>query len=151
MVGAAEWRNTAADTRPEATVYYAISVDGRLAGSTILGSAESSLEYLRFGLRARGLLRFCWIPATRGSNGASSVRFSPDNRAAVYSVLRKPRQDAAVSAARRVGPALCFFDPTQEVISDFGWSPSGKQLALVRQKSSSDVVLIKDLQEKGKD
>jgi len=42
-------------------------------------------------------------------------------------------------------------DPAQEVIPDFGWSPSGKQLAVVRQRSSSDVVLIKDLQEKGKD
>lgn len=33
----------------------------------------------------------------------------------------------------------------------FNWSPSGKQLAIVRQKSSSDVVLIKDQQAKGKD
>ena len=38
-----------------------------------------------------------------------------------------------------------------ETIRDFGWSPSGKQLAVARVKSSSDVVLITDQAGKGKD
>jgi hypothetical protein len=37
-----------------------------------------------------------------------------------------------------------------ETISDFSWSPSGKQLALSLVKSSSDVVLISDQTGKGK-
>ena len=44
-----------------------------------------------------------------------------------------------------------LLDPMQEIIPDFGWSPSSKQLAVVRLKTSSDVVLIKDQQERGKD
>jgi hypothetical protein len=31
-----------------------------------------------------------------------------------------------------------------EKISDFAWSPSGRQLAVLRMKMSSDVVLITD-------
>jgi hypothetical protein len=37
-----------------------------------------------------------------------------------------------------------LIDPVQEDIKDFGWSLSGKQLAVVRVTSSSDVVLISD-------
>jgi hypothetical protein len=37
-----------------------------------------------------------------------------------------------------------LIDPVQEEINDFGWSPSGKQLATVQVKSSFDVVLITD-------
>ena len=43
-----------------------------------------------------------------------------------------------------------MIDPVQEIIRDFAWSPSGKQLAVLRLKSSSDVVLITDANEKGK-
>ena len=37
-----------------------------------------------------------------------------------------------------------LFNPAPETINDFDWSPSGKQLAVARVKSSSDVVLITD-------
>ena len=37
-----------------------------------------------------------------------------------------------------------LFNPAPESIRDFDWSPSGKQLAVARVKSSSDVVLITD-------
>ena len=77
------------------------------------------------------------------------MRFSPDNRAAVYSVLRNAGRTLLYQPLRRVDPALAF-RPTQEVISDFGWSPQANNWRSVQQKSSSDVVLIKDLQEKGK-
>ena len=84
-----------------------------------------------------------------GSEDASPVRFSPDNRAAVYSVLRNGGRTLLYQPLDGSTPHP-LLEPAQEVIPDFGWSPSGKQLALVRQKSSSDVVLIKDQQEKGK-
>jgi hypothetical protein len=40
--------------------------------------------------------------------------------------------------------AHTLFDPVPETLIGFGWSPSGKQLAVTRVKSSSDVVLITD-------
>jgi hypothetical protein len=40
-------------------------------------------------------------------------------------------------------PPHTLLDPGAP-INDFGWSPSGKQLAVARVKSSSDVVLITD-------
>ncbi len=40
-------------------------------------------------------------------------------------------------------PPHTLIDPGAP-INDFGWSPSGKQLAVARVKSSSDVVLITD-------
>jgi hypothetical protein len=38
----------------------------------------------------------------------------------------------------------------REPIKDFGWSPSGKELAVLRSISTSDVVLITDTSAKGK-
>jgi hypothetical protein len=43
-----------------------------------------------------------------------------------------------------------MIEPVQEIINYFDWSPSGKQLAVLRRKSSSDVVLITDANGKGK-
>jgi eukaryotic-like serine/threonine-protein kinase len=37
-----------------------------------------------------------------------------------------------------------LLDPVSEAIHDFAWSPSGRQLAVARLQSSSDVVLITD-------
>jgi serine/threonine protein kinase len=42
-------------------------------------------------------------------------------------------------------PAHLLLGPTHEELIDFGWSPSGKLLAVLQQRRSSDVVLIKDL------
>ena len=68
---------------------------------------------------------------------------SPDNRAFVTDVLRgagntlleQPFDDT---------PAHTLFNPVPETLIDFGWSPAGKQLAVERLKSSSDVVFITD-------
>ena len=38
----------------------------------------------------------------------------------------------------------------REPVNDFGWSPSGKELAVLRSISTSDVVLITDTSAKGK-
>jgi hypothetical protein len=133
----------------EATVYCAISVDGRLAGWTIMDPPK--VRWNIFDLASvRAVTQIPLDTSDMGSDDASSVRFSPDNRAAVYSVLRNGGRTLLYQPLDGSAPHP-LLDPAQEVIPDFGWSPSGKQLALVRQKSSSDVVLIKDQQEKGKD
>ncbi len=132
----------------EATLFYAISPDGRMAAWTIdLPKARWNIFDLTSG---HAVSQIPLDTSDMGSEDASSVRFSPDNRAAVYSVLRNGGRTLLYQPLDGSAPHP-LLDPAQEVIPDFGWSPSGKQLALVRQKSSSDVVLIKDQQEKGKD
>jgi len=134
---------------PAATVYYAISPDGRMAGWTIVDPPKARWNI--FDLASGHVVSQIPLDTSdMGSEDASSVRFSPDNRAAVYSVLRNGGRTLLYQPLDGSASHL-LFDPAQEVIPDFGWSPSGKQLALVRQKSSSDVVLIQDQQEKGKD
>jgi hypothetical protein len=76
------------------------------------------------------------------------MRLSPDDRAFVtdvfpgggHSLLEQPFDGT---------PAHMLFNPAPEIPVDFGWSPSGKQLAVERLKLSSDVVLITD--EEGKE
>ena len=134
---------------PEATLFYAISADGRLAAWTILDPPKA--RWNMFDLASgRAVAQIPLDTSDMGSDDASPVRFSPDNRAAVYSVLRNGGRTLLYQPLDGSAPHS-LFDPAQEGIPDFGWSPSGKQLALVRQKSSSDVVLIEDQQENGKD
>ncbi len=133
---------------PEATVYYAISADGRLAAWTILDPPKARWNIYDLA-SGRSVSQIPLDTSDLGGDDASSVRFSPDSRAAVYSVLRNGGRTLLYQPLDG-SPSHLLFDPMQETISDFGWSPSGKQLALVREKSSSDVVLIKDQQEKGK-
>jgi len=79
----------------------------------------------------------------------SPDRFSPDDRAVVISVLRNGGHTLLYQPLDGSAPHT-LIDPVQEFIYDFGWSPSGKQLALLRVKSSSDVVLIADQSTKSK-
>ncbi len=73
--------------------------------------------------------------------------FSPDNRAVVMGVVRGGGRTLLYQPLDGSAPHT-MIDPVPETIRDFGWSPSGKQLAVMRVKSSSDVVLIVDV--KGK-
>jgi Tol biopolymer transport system component len=68
---------------------------------------------------------------------------SPDNRAFVTDVLRGGGTTLLYQPFDG-SPAHTLFNPVPETLIDFGWSPSGKQLAVARLKSSSDVVLIID-------
>jgi len=85
----------------------------------------SSTESAVWGCRLRGELR----------------RRSPPDRYGGHTLLYEPLDGS---------PSRQFLDPMSETISDFSWSPSGKQLALSLVKSSSDVVLITDQTGKGK-
>ena len=76
--------------------------------------------------------------------------FSPDDRAVVYPVLRN-NGHTLLSQPIDGSASKAILDPVTEVITAFSWSPSGKQLAVVRLKSSSDVVLITEQGGKTKD
>jgi eukaryotic-like serine/threonine-protein kinase len=70
-------------------------------------------------------------------------RFSPDGRAIVSDVLRSGGITLLYQPLDGSAP-YGLFNPSPETINDFDWAPSGKQLAVARLKSSSDVVLIID-------
>jgi Tol biopolymer transport system component/predicted Ser/Thr protein kinase len=69
--------------------------------------------------------------------------FSPDGRAIVGDALRNGGITLLYQPLDGSTPHA-LFKPEPESIRDFDWSPSGKQLAVARVKSSSDVVLITD-------
>ena len=71
------------------------------------------------------------------------TRFSPDGRAIVSDALRRGGITLLYQPLDGSTPHV-LFNPAPETINDFDWSPSGKQLAVARLKSSSDVVLIID-------
>jgi Tol biopolymer transport system component len=77
-------------------------------------------------------------------------RFHPDGRGVVKTVLRNGERTLLYQPLDGSAPHT-LIDPVQESIYDFGWSPSGKQLAVLRGKTSSDVVMITDQGGKGKD
>jgi Tol biopolymer transport system component len=70
-------------------------------------------------------------------------RFSPDGRAIVSDALRSGGITLLYQPLDGSTPYM-LFNPAPETVNDFDWSPSGKQLAVARLKSSSDVVLIID-------
>jgi serine/threonine protein kinase len=116
------------------------SPDGRYA---MYGKTTSSdNETLTFLLRdvATGSVRD-FLPDVRYA--FSNRVFLPDGSAVAYSVQQGGGQ--ALLAQPLDGSAsrmLTDFAPFQ--ILDFGWSPSGNQLAVLRNHSTSDVVLITD-------
>ena len=69
--------------------------------------------------------------------------FSPDGRAIVGAAMRSGGITLLYQPLDGSLPHA-LFNPARETIVDFDWSPSGKQLAVARVKSSSDVVLITD-------
>ncbi len=74
---------------------------------------------------------------------ANLSRFSPDGRAIVGDALRSGGITLLYQPLDGSSPYV-LFNPAPEIINDFDWSPSGKQLAVARLKSNSDVVLIID-------
>jgi eukaryotic-like serine/threonine-protein kinase len=76
---------------------------------------------------------------------ANVSRFSPDGRAIVSDALRSGGTTLLYQPMDGSTPYALFNPmPEPEAINDFDWSPSAKQLAVARLKSSSDVVLIID-------
>jgi Tol biopolymer transport system component len=128
---------------PEATLEYVISPDGKLIGYVTVvapGGVRSNVIDIASGkVISEGIM-----DNSDAGNEGGLIRFSPDNRAIVYSILRSGGRTLLYQPLDGSTPHT-LIDPMQEEINDFGWSPSGKQLATVQVKSSSDVVLIRDL------
>ncbi len=129
----------------EATTGFHVSGDGRLASCSI--SALSGAHWKIFDLATGRSLSD--VPADVSDINTSPDHFSPEGRAVVQGVLRSGGRTLSYEPLDGSAPHT-MIDPVQEIIRDFAWSPSGKQLAVLRLKSSSDVVLITDANGKGK-
>jgi serine/threonine protein kinase len=116
-----------------------ISGDGKLAAFDVTSQLKRHLEAV--DLASRRVIFQGSMDVSDYNNG-SYVRFSPDNRALVYSVRRNGGITLLYQPIDGTPPHT-LIDPGAP-INDFGWSPSRKQLAVTRVKSSSDVVLITD-------
>ena len=122
--------------------------------------AEVSRDGTRAALFALRQQKFCVIitdlatgqmqpPFFIDQSLASYALFSPDGRAIVSDALRTGGNTLLYQPLDG-SPPHALFNPAPETINDFDWSPSGRQLAVARLKSSSDVVLITDQQGKEK-
>jgi eukaryotic-like serine/threonine-protein kinase len=74
------------------------------------------------------------------------LRFTHDGKAVVYPV-RTAGVDNLWMQPLDGSPGKEITEFTAEHITDFHWSPDGKQLGLIRGHTDSDVVLIKDQQQ----
>jgi eukaryotic-like serine/threonine-protein kinase len=118
-------------------------------------AAEVSRDGTRAALFALRENKFCAIVADLATGQMqspffidqslmdTSTKFSPDGRAVVSAVLRNGGITLLYQPLDHSAPHT-LFNAAPESIQDFDWSPSGKQLATGRVKSSSDVVLIID-------
>jgi serine/threonine protein kinase len=118
--------------------YLAMSPDGKLTAFIVNSGVTKHLEAVDLA-SGRGIFH--------GEMDASDfvwtyLKFSPDGRALVYSIRREGGFTLLYQPLDGTPPHT-LVDPGAQ-INDFGWSPSGKQLAVARVKSSSDVVLITD-------
>jgi Tol biopolymer transport system component len=135
---------------PRSALDYQISRDGRLASFEVNSPGEPHGKVTEEVVELASRRLVSSLPLQ--SNASAS--FSPDGRALVYPVFRngswtllyQPLDGSATHA---------LIDPIPGHIFDFAWSSSGKQLAVLMGKSSSDVVLITDQEAdqagKGKD
>jgi eukaryotic-like serine/threonine-protein kinase len=117
-----------------------ISQDATLAGYLHIESGNNYNYSIRVAELATGRQLY-QVPLDRSDLNVGHL--SPDDKALVATVLRNGGHSLLYQPLDG-SPTHQFVDPMSETITDFRWSPSGKQLALLRVKSSSDVVLITD-------
>jgi serine/threonine protein kinase len=80
----------------------------------------------------------------RDTSVLGTVSFSPDSKALVR-IVALNGGSALLYQPIDGSPTHVLLGPTHEELTDFSWSPSGKLLAVLQLRKSSDVVLIKDL------
>jgi serine/threonine protein kinase len=117
------------------------SPDGRYAmyGKTT-SSDNETLTFLLRDLSAGDKVRD-FLPDVRYAFG--NRVFLPDGSAVAYPVQQGGGQ-ALLAQPLDGSPSRMLTDFAPFQILDFGWSPSGNQLAVLRNHSTSDVVLITD-------
>lgn len=103
---------------PTGTQEFAISSDGRLAGLTIFSSELKGRWSVFDTSSGRMVFEVPVDMSDLAGEGSSSMRFSPDNRAAVYSVLRNGGRTLFYQPLDGSASHV-LLEPVQEGIPDF--------------------------------
>jgi eukaryotic-like serine/threonine-protein kinase len=124
---------------PVSDSLFDISPDGKLAAFGTLEHSGEHKEKLALVATDSGQTKLVDFERLR----FGLIRFSRDGKAVVY-----PTRDNGVDnlwlQPLDVSPGRQITDFTSERIRDFHWSFDGKQLAMVRGHTDSDVVLVRD-------
>ena len=129
------------------TFSYTVSSDGRLAGYGTLASGTTKDEFRSVDLASHQIISV--LPVNVSDSCFAAFHYSPDSRAVAYSILQNGGRTILYQPLDGSAPHT-LTDPVPERITYLKWSPSGKQLAITRQSSNSDVVLITDQEARGK-
>jgi len=118
-----------------------ISPDGKFALISTFGTPDSNVDHLAVvALDAGQTVKV--LPFEKPHSPL--VAFSRDGKAAIYPSFEGSADNLWLQPFDG-SPGKRLTNFTSETIRDFRWSLDGKQLALVRGHTDSDVVLIRDL------
>jgi len=127
----------------ELTADFDVSPDGKTVAIATFGHLAEHIEKLTIVAVDSGqLLKSFDFERPRSGH----IRFSADGKAIVYPV-RAAGTDNLWSQPVDGSPGKQITDFPAEHILEFRWSFDGKQLALIRGHTDSDVVLIRDMQQ----
>lgn len=116
-------------------VFPALSPDGKTVAVT--------LKDFQIGLLDAGSGKLVRKIEMDNRNAWPVLRFSPDGKSLVYSIQVNDVENLWIQPLDG-SPGHTLTDFAAEHIGDFGWSPDGKKLAILRGHSTSDVVLLRD-------
>ena len=134
------WLNASAESRAS----FDVTRDGKMA---VLGSYDFKVRkptIFLFSLETGQMIK----NFEYDSRHEGVLRFSPDGKGFVYPIRDKGVDNLYLQPLDG-GPGRQLTNFTSLKIYSYQWSPDGKQLALVRGDSPSDLVLIKDSQRNG--
>ena len=134
------WLNASAESRAS----FDVTRDGKMA---VLGSYDFKVRkptIFLFSLETGQMIK----NFEYDSRHEGVLRFSPDGKGFVYPIRDKGVDNLYLQPLNG-GPGRQLTNFTSLKIYSYQWSPDGKQLALVRGDSPSDLVLIKDTQRNG--
>jgi eukaryotic-like serine/threonine-protein kinase len=119
-----------------------ISADSKLVAFASFGHQFAHVEKLHIvDLNSSQVVKTMDFQRPR----SGPIRFSPDGKGVVYPV-HTGAADNLWAQPLDGSPGKQITDFTSELITDFHWSPDGKQLGLIRGHADSDVVLIRDME-----
>ena len=120
-----------------------ISPDGKNVIAATFGHLDEHVEKLTLAsIDSNQVLKTLSFQHPR----SGPIRFSHDGKAVVYPI-RSGGVDNLWAQPLDGSPGKQITQFSAEQITDFHWSPDGKQLGLIRGHTDSDVVLIRDMRQ----
>ena len=121
---------------------FAVSPDGRqmaLVLSAVNPAQKlAQMKLALVNLASPGAPKLSTI--NQGFAGRGGVSFTPDGKSVAYAVTDKGADNIWVQPLGGAARQVTHF--SSEQVRQFAWSPDGKKLAVFRQRTTSDVVLL---------